>query len=218
MKPVAVPALGQLSKTREGAVELYDNWAATYDDALRSWDYPAPARCAELLRQYAARSALPVFDAGCGTGLSGEALRAEGFPQIIGSDVSSVSVMLAAEKGIYEDVCVVDLECEKGPLPFESGAFSGVVSVGVFSYVHGFEKLFPELCRVVSPGGVVVFTHRAPLWDDDVDAIRTVAEALEHEQGLWKRLYVSEPQPYMPRNPDPNESKKKIQYIVHRVL
>ena len=35
-----------------------------------------------------------------------------------------------------------------------------VTSVGARSYIEHFERLFPELLRVVRPGGVVAFTHR----------------------------------------------------------
>ena len=47
LAPVAVDALGATPKTAEGAKELYEVWAADYDEALVSWDYPAPRRVAE---------------------------------------------------------------------------------------------------------------------------------------------------------------------------
>ncbi|CAE8662853.1 unnamed protein product, partial [Polarella glacialis] len=162
----------------------------------------------------------PVLDAGCGTGLSGEALHAQGFTRLVGIDVSEASLKLCKTKGIYEQLEICDLDCSAGPLQFEDNSFSGVVSVGVFSYVHNFERLFKELCRITAPGGVVVFTHRHPLWGEDVDGVRSAAAALEAntEAPRWVQLLVSEPQDYMPCNPDPAESSKKINYIVHRVL
>ena len=33
----------------QGAQELYDNWAASYDDTLRGWGYDAHEKCTELV-------------------------------------------------------------------------------------------------------------------------------------------------------------------------
>merc|ERR1740121_2330851 len=72
---IPAPQLGEFPKTADGARQLYDSWAADYDAALRSWSYPAPKRTAALLAEYlpSVRDGV-VLDAGCGTGLSGEAL------------------------------------------------------------------------------------------------------------------------------------------------
>lgn len=56
----------------------YDAWARRYDADLGSWSYQAPAVVA---RTVVARrpDATAVLDVGCGTGLVGQALRAEGY-------------------------------------------------------------------------------------------------------------------------------------------
>jgi len=154
-----------------------------------------------------------VVDVGCGTGLSGEALQAAGFRNLVGTDVSDTSLQLCLSKGIYQSVKNVDLECTDGPLPFEENSVAGITSVGVFSYIHNFGKLFPEFCRIVAPGGLVVFTDRVELWDEDDSGRRTAAEACP-----WERLFESQPEAYMPKNPDPAESAKRIRYHVYRVL
>jgi hypothetical protein len=43
--------------------------------------------------------------------------------------------------------------------------------------------------------------------------VRSAAQALE-EEGLWTRRWLSEPAAYMPRNPLPEESAKRIRYAV----
>jgi predicted TPR repeat methyltransferase len=80
--------------TSSGEVrKIYDDWAASYDKTLERWDYRAPAQAAELLR-----AAIPagsvLLDAGCGTGLTGLALRAAGFVgPIDGVDLSPASLI-----------------------------------------------------------------------------------------------------------------------------
>ena len=58
--------------------DLYDDWAATYDAEIGDNGYATPGRCAEALKQFSQDLSQPVLDFGCGTGLSGLALRLAG--------------------------------------------------------------------------------------------------------------------------------------------
>ena len=202
---VAVPDLGEIPKDAEGAVVLYDKWAATYDAALRSWGYAAPEMCAALVAEVNPRVGR-LFDCGCGTGLAVDALRPAlaAATSVVGGDISQASLDRCAARG-YTATRRMDLE---EPLPLEGDGFDAVVCVGVLSYVRDFRRLFAEWCRVTSPGGVVVFTHRAHLWRGD-DGSREAARELE-AAGTWTLTFASEPRPYMPNNPDPEERAKTI--------
>jgi predicted TPR repeat methyltransferase len=73
--PITVNALGTASKDAEGAKQLYDDWADSYDASLISWEYPAPSRVAETItgsKFGGVGLESTVVDLGCGTGLSGE--------------------------------------------------------------------------------------------------------------------------------------------------
>jgi len=218
---VAMPALGSTPKTKEGAVQLYDNWAPTYDQVLTSWRYEAPDQTAALLtRLLSSPLDAHILDAGCGTGLSGEALCAAGVSKVTGTDVSPASIDLLAsvKPGVYSELIVADLDGE--PLPFATDSFDGVTCVGVLSYITHFDHLFAEWIRVTRPNGYVVFTHR--LWDGDAgtdsaaDGSKAAAIALE-ARGLWKLVHESPPSPYMPGNPDPTERAKTIKYMAFQV-
>eukprot|EP00931_Biecheleriopsis_adriatica_P121245 TRINITY_DN96331_c0_g1_i1.p1 TRINITY_DN96331_c0_g1~~TRINITY_DN96331_c0_g1_i1.p1 ORF type:complete len:253 (-),score=29.60 TRINITY_DN96331_c0_g1_i1:176-934(-) len=223
MSGIAMPDLGATPKTKEGAVELYDKWADTYDDTLRSWNYPAPTRVAELLKLHSGSDApaLPVLDAGCGTGLVGEALLSAGYKDLVGIDVSDESLKICLTKRYTSTACW-DLQCSNGPYPFAGNSFSAVVCSGVLSYIQDFDAVFKEWCRVTAPGGIIVFTHRAPLWDGDEHSCRSSASALgvgsTGSAAYWEQLFCSEESDYMPNNPDPAESAKKIRYLVYKVL
>ena len=223
-----------------GAVPLAHAAAAqaeTYDATLKSWGYTAPAEMAQLLRTLGVQQGEPVLDAGCGTGLSGEALAGAGFTLLSGCDVSPRSIEVLQAKVLYSELKVADLDIQEGPLPFADDSFSAAVTVGVTSYISRFELLFPELLRVVRPGGIVAFTHRGPnasitaqddqdglavedehalgLWDSDYRGVRSAAQSLVDE-GRWEEAHTSGLQPYMPRNPDPAESNKRIRYHAYR--
>lgn len=106
---------------------------------------------------------------------------------------------------------------EADRLPFDDDQFSAVLCVGVLSYLTVYDHLFEEWCRVGRPGAVVCFTQRRSLWNPSEAAARQTADRLVAE-GTWERLEVSKPSNYMPANPDEAERKKKILYVVHRVL
>ena len=74
---------------RQATAGFYGDWAATYDDEIAGNGYATPARCAAALAGRAASREAPVLDIGCGTGLSGLALRAAGFTTIDGTDFSA---------------------------------------------------------------------------------------------------------------------------------
>ena len=59
---------------------FYRKWAATYDDEVAGEGYITPNRCAEALAQFAGDPDQPVLDLGCGTGLSGVALKGRRIP------------------------------------------------------------------------------------------------------------------------------------------
>ena len=141
-----------------------------------------------------------------GTGLAVDALRPAlaAATAVVGGDISQASLDRCAARG-YTATRRMDLE---DPLPLE-GPFDAVVCVGVLSYVRDFRRLFAEWCRITSPGGVVVFTHRAHLWRGGDDASREAARELE-AAGTWTLTFASEPRPYMPNNPDPEERAKTI--------
>jgi len=210
---IAVPALGTTPKTATGAIKLYDEWAGSYDAALSSWGYPAPARVAALLASHGCVASSRILDLGCGTGMGGEALRVAGLgADIVGTDISTASLDLARAKGVYADLVPANLE---EPLPFASSSFDAIVCVGVLSYVERFDLLLPELARVLRPGGVFATTHRTELWDGDSRGCRTAADALVR-QGVWAIESIGEAEPYMPENPDPAESAKTIRLLAFR--
>ena len=86
----------------EGAVTdtagLYDDWAERYEADLEAIGYAAADRCAAALAGADPDRRSPVVDLGCGTGLSGEALKAAGFAEIDGYDFSEGMLKLARRK------------------------------------------------------------------------------------------------------------------------
>lgn len=216
MTGIAFAGLGTAPKTAEGAVKLYDEWADSYDATLMSWGYEAPERVTAFLNERI-RSDGKVLDLGCGTGLSGVALTKGGLNGAhVGVDISPKSIEIASKLGCYSGGAFVgSLEEAISSEVVGKGPFEAVISVGVLSYVHNFEVLWKEVLRVLAPGGWLIVTHRTPFFADDIDGIQTEAAKLVASKE-WTCECVSEPMPYMPLNPDPEESEKRIQYVIYR--
>ena len=179
----------------EGSInaEHYDALADDYDRQLREWGYDAPEQGAKLLADNLEHfTEARILDCGCGTGISGQALREQGARgTVVGADISTHSLELAATKNVYDETRAVDLNAK---LPFGDDSVDGVLCIGVLTYVEA-ETIFREWIRMVRRSGVVVFTSR-----EDVFASRgylAILERLEAEGG-WKRLTVTEPRPYLP--------------------
>ena len=82
-------------------LEIYADWAASYNDALAKYGYGTPSCIAAAL----AKSVSPksrILDFGCGTGLSGLALRKVGFTKLDGLDISPSMLSKAQSSRIYQ--------------------------------------------------------------------------------------------------------------------
>jgi len=135
---------------------FYDDWAATYDAEIEENDYATPRRCAEALAGVATDKSAPVLDLGCGTGLGGAALRAEGFTLVDGSDLSARMLAEAAKRtGVYRELIHTDIA---NPLPFAPGAYAHVMAAGVISPRHAPADTIDTVLAMLPAGGCLVFS------------------------------------------------------------
>lgn len=189
----------------------YDRWAARYDADLSDWSYRAPAMVARLITEHAP-DATSILDAGCGTGLSGRALRTAGYTgDLHGIDLSELSLAIAGASGAYTTVATANLQ---EPLEFADSSFDAVSCVGVMTYVPDVERCWRELCRVVTAGGVVAITQRSDLWEP-----RSCADVVERlvTEGVWSPIWVSDPEPYLPGNDDFADDIG-VRYVAARII
>lgn len=187
-----------------GALEkYYDIWCATYEEELLGMGYDAPQKAAEALAGQGLDPALPVLDAGCGTGLTGLHLKERGFTAVTGADYSTGSLAKAREKGCYSDLKRLNLN---EPLDFPDDHFVAAQCIGTLTYVKNMPGLMREFQRVVRPGGIVSLSHRLDLYDKAFEAaLKAVTDA-----GRWTVIHHSEPHPYIPGHEDFGDDKAII--------
>ena len=174
-------------ETGDETLAHYKRWAATYDQEVGVDNgYAQPARCAAALDGVADRSG-SVLDVGCGTGLSGIALRDVGFADLDGCDFSPPMLERAAETGVYRRLFEADLNAGLG---IEDGTYDHAVAVGVFSFAHIRPDALRSVIRAVRPGGAVVVGLNDHFWDvgtfpAELDAIEAdgLASVVSREHG-----------------------------------
>ncbi|MEH6528252.1 MAG: methyltransferase domain-containing protein [Sneathiella sp.] len=182
----------------------YDEWAETYDATLKNWDYQAPDDAATILCEYL-KSGNDVLDVGCGTGMFDKAMSRQLDCRIEGIDISAASLEIAEKNGKYDRLQRHDLQTT--PLPVTDNAFDAAVCVGVMTYIEEAADLLADLCRVVRPGGYILFTQRDDRWvEKNFDSLMDKFE----ERRLWAPLKVSKAKPYLPKNDDFNDSIQVI--------
>lgn len=135
--------------------KLYDDWAASYEAELGEHGYATPGRCAAALAQYAADKSRPVLDFGCGTGLSGLALRLAGFETIDGLDVSADMLAQAKGKSVYRDLRQIEPGQDLGHKP---GDYAAIAAIGVIGAGAAPISVFDTIMRGLAKSGLFVFS------------------------------------------------------------
>lgn len=166
------------ARTPEEIAEAYRQWAATYDAETLSIGYYLPFQITAWVARYVPPGAGPLLDAGCGTGLSGPALKALGYGDICGLDLSPDMLKLARSRGAYGELRQAELG---GPLPWPDGHFRAFFSTGVFTIAHAPASSLFELARITRSGGHAIFTVREQV----LDGFREVNAELE-SRGKWR--------------------------------
>ena len=179
----------------------YDRWAASYDEEIAANGYATPARCAAALARHLPDGGAPVLDYGCGTGLSGAALRAVGFAVVDGADVSKGMLAGARAGGAYRHLHAVSVRT-----PFEGldlASYAAVACVGVIGAGAAPFSLMDALLDGMRPGALLVLSLNDHALADPQARVRLEGLAraghsvLEDEDGehlpgigLRSRVYV----------------------------
>ena len=165
--------------------DAYAAWAASYDSETASLGYLLPFLIAAWVTRYVPAGEGPLLDAGCGTGLTGPQLRALGYHDLVGLDLSDDMLKVAAGRQAYGELKKAMLG---GPLPWPDRHFRAFFSTGVFTIGHAPASGLHELVRITKSGGHAIFTVRDQVLDKG--GFRNVFAELERA-GKWRPLEES---------------------------
>jgi predicted TPR repeat methyltransferase len=133
----------------------YAKFATAYDDAMAAGGYVTPGRCAEALDAAGANKAAPVLDIGCGSGLSGLALKAQGFAILDGTDYSEEMLTEARGKNLYRTLWQADLT-QSDETRAES--YDTINAAGVLNPAHAPAEALDNVMAFLRPGGLFAFS------------------------------------------------------------
>lgn len=166
-------------ETQDDTLAHYEAWAETYDQELSENDYAQPQRCATALANHLGKRDIRILDIGCGTGLSGVALKNLGFSNIEGCDFSSLMIEKAKDTNVYQGLFEADINKK---LEIETETYDAAVAVGVLSFAHVRTDALREMLRIIKTGGLLVIGLNEKYWSHD--KVGEKLEKLSQEQVL----------------------------------
>lgn len=148
--------LAEASLTPAFIRTLFDQYAPRFDaDLTGTLNYRAPELVAAALRRAgASEGASDILDLGCGTGLSGAALKP--FARILdGVDLSPGMIAKARERGIYDSLVVSEADDLLGR---SRRSWDMIVSVDMLNYINDLRGIFTNSCKRLSANGLIAGT------------------------------------------------------------
>lgn len=135
---------------------LFDQTAEVFDEVLVDHlGYSVPGQLRQLLEERGIAAVARVLDLGCGTGLTGAALRdIAGY--LVGADISENMVAMAWDRGIYDELYIGEavqfLDEEDGE------PWCLVTATDVIPYFGDLEPIVLAAARVIATGGYLAFS------------------------------------------------------------
>ncbi|GAA6175475.1 class I SAM-dependent DNA methyltransferase [Sulfitobacter pacificus] len=147
--------------------EIYDAWAKTYETEVGEHGYATPGRCAAALAGMTPDLTAPLLDFGCGTGLSGLALKLAGFETIDGVDISKEMLAQATQKGVYRSTRQVTADTV-----IATGSYANIAAIGVIGTGAAPISVLDMLMKALPRDGRLVFSFNDHTLQDPVHEAR----------------------------------------------
>jgi SAM-dependent methyltransferase len=96
----------------------------------------------------------PILDVGCGFGEFGRLLFEGRARPDVGLDIDAEELRRAQEDATYKTLMRADART----LPFADASFASVISVSTLEHIPNVSGFFPEIARVLQPGGLLAFS------------------------------------------------------------
>ncbi|MEP3430896.1 MAG: class I SAM-dependent methyltransferase [Roseibium sp.] len=145
--------------------DYYKDWATNYDQDVKNQSYGGPdvignlASLISVSYLHKQPESVGVLDAGCGTGLSGIALREAGFKDVDGFDLSEEMVLEAEKTGAYKELRgSVDITVDR--ITAFDRKYDLVVACGVFTLGHVEPESLLTLARLLAEDGYLAVSTR----------------------------------------------------------
>lgn len=166
--------------------QSFDAFASSFDEVLERLDYRAPTLIEEAVSDYYPEPTgqFKVLDAGCGTGLCGEALRRYA-SELIGIDLSPKMMVKARSRDLYDELAEAELA---EFMSNRQDQYDLIVSADTLVYFGALDHALDAAAKALRSGGVLVFTVER----GDADADHPGYQLNPHGRYSHTEAYVTE--------------------------
>ena len=142
--------------SNEFIVDVFDRFAATFDERLTALDYSAPSVVVKAVRDELdePQSQYQILDAGCGTGLCAAGIKPFA-NHLTGVDLSPKMLAKARELNLYDELIVSELTeyLSRSPLTFDV-----IISADTLVYFGELATVTAAAAAALRPNGRFIFT------------------------------------------------------------
>ena len=184
--------------------KYYDDWALSYDQTLKKWNYKAPLKAVNVI-SLLKENIKSNLDLACGTGMFAARLK-KNYPNITidGCDISSQSLKIAKKKQLYRKLIKQSFEKKINI----TKKYDSVSMIGSMTYCKKPKTLFSLILSYLKKDGIFIFTHRIDLWEkQNFDLL------VNNFSKSFHLVHKSRPLNYLPQNAS-FSNKIKIRLVV----
>ena len=184
--------------------KYYDDWALSYDQTLKKWNYKAPLMAVNVI-SLLKENIKSNLDLACGTGMFAARLK-KNYPNITidGCDISSQSLKIAKKKQLYRKLIKQSFEKKINI----TKKYDSVSMIGSMTYCKKPKTLFSLIFSYLKKDGIFIFSHRIDLWKkQNFDLL------VNNFSKSFHLVYKSRPLNYLPQNSS-FSNKIKIRLVV----
>lgn len=180
-------------------LQIYKDFAKSYEERmLQDLKYTGPERLKDAIKAVIGeRTGLDVLDIGCGSGLSGVALKTFA-RELTGIDLSPEMLEIARKRGIYDHLEAAEITAWLGDT---SKRFDIIAALDCLIYFGDLKPVVLGAAKRLKPGGIVFLsTERGTKYpfsitdsgryDHHPDHIRDVAEATGLELAVLSQAFL----------------------------
>ena len=171
--------------------KYYDDWALSYEQTLKKWNYKAPLKAVNVM-SLLKENINSNLDLACGTGMFAVKLK-KNYPNVTidGCDISFQSLKIAKKKKLYRKLFKQSFERKINIIK----KYDSVSMIGSMTYCKKPKKLFLLINNYLKKKGIFIFSHRIDLWKkQNFDSI------INNFNQSFKLIYKSRPLSYLPKN------------------
>ncbi len=151
----AITGIKQGENTPEYAHNLFNNYALYYDQHMsEQLKYSVPTHIARTLHQFELLTLNKILDLGCGTGLTGVAVR-EYCKQLTGVDIAEKMIEHAKKKAVYDELIQMEALAF---LQQDTQSYDLIVAADVLPYFGDLEPLIQLISEHLSSDHYFIFT------------------------------------------------------------